>query len=141
MRDLLLDPDTGDLALVGGGALLTAAGEQDTAQALRITLATQRGTYALDLRAGVPWIGEVLGRPRSAVRIAALLAEVVARAPGVVRIVESTGRIDAAQRAYVGTIIALVRDGAGNVQRATLSVTQPNDDGTLVLLLAPSGGF
>jgi len=139
MRDIRL-ADDGDLQLFGGDAVTTAPGLDDTAQAIRVILATQRGEYTLDLAAGVPWREQVLGKPRRAELIAALLASIVSTAPGVIRVERSVGQIDRASRLYTGDMIILVRAADDAVLRAAAAL-QEDADGTMALLLAPTGGY
>ena len=54
VRDIRLDPSTGDLDLTGGGALVS---DQDAiAQEIRVRLHTFAGEYFLDTTRGIPWL-------------------------------------------------------------------------------------
>lgn len=55
MRDLLLDPVTGDLMLVDGELVLTRTPEELIRQQLQVTLRTYRGEWKYDINQGVPW--------------------------------------------------------------------------------------
>lgn len=82
MRDLALDPATGDLAISGGRIRLTAPGAESVSQKLRVRLRLFKGEWHLDASVGVPYYTDVLGRhPLSAVE--ALLRRAIVTCPGV----------------------------------------------------------
>lgn len=82
MRDLALDPATGDLAISGGRLRLTEPGAESVAQKLRVRLRLFRGEWFMDTSVGVPYYTDVLGRhPLSAVE--ALLRQAIVTCPGV----------------------------------------------------------
>ena len=82
MRDLALDPATGDLAISGGRLRLTELGAESVAQKLRVRLRLFRGEWFMDTSVGVPYYTDVLGRhPLSAVE--ALLRQAIVTCPGV----------------------------------------------------------
>ena len=80
MRDLALDPATGDLALSAGAARLTS-GVEAKAQRLRLRLSLRRGEYILDRRAGLPYLTQILGKG-TASTAEVLLRRAVATSPG-----------------------------------------------------------
>lgn len=83
MRDVALDPATGDLLLEGGAARLTAPGAESVAQRLRLRLALWRGEYPLDEGVGIPY-AQLLGRKGDApATLEARLREAAATCPGV----------------------------------------------------------
>lgn len=56
MSDLYLDPDTGDLSIVGGD-LVAIVNKQDAAlQSVRMILNTYKGEWFRNILFGVPWI-------------------------------------------------------------------------------------
>lgn len=55
MRDLLLDPVTGDLMIVDGDLALTQTQDELIRQQLQVTLRTYRGEWKYDINHGVPW--------------------------------------------------------------------------------------
>lgn len=82
MRDLALDPVTGDLALSRGDLRLTEPGAESVGQGLRIRLRFIQGEWHLDTRVGVPIYTDVMGRqPAGAVE--ALYRRIITTAPGV----------------------------------------------------------
>lgn len=82
MRDLCLNPATGDLLIESRALRLTVDGAEAVAQKLRVRLRLFQGEYPLDTRVGVPWYTDILGRhPRATVE--AILRRVIATCPGV----------------------------------------------------------
>lgn len=82
MRDLALDPETGDLLLANGAARLTVPGVEATRQRLLLRLATWRGEYELDTRVGIPY-STLLGRKGATALLASTLRTAAATCPGV----------------------------------------------------------
>jgi hypothetical protein len=139
MTDLKLD-GAGDVVLLGGDLTLTAAGLEDTTQRVRCRLDIQRGSWELDLRLGVPWLDEVLGRPRTEPEVTALIVQAIATTPGVLRVDSIRGQLNRTTRAYTLSVTALVADAQGGVTpvRLELDATDPE---TLSLVLYPQGGY
>ena len=84
MRDLALDPATGDLALSAGAARLTS-GAEAKAQRLRLRLSLWRGEYVLDRRAGIPYLDQILGKGTT-VGAEVILRRAVTTSPGIASI-------------------------------------------------------
>lgn len=82
MRDLALDPVTGDLVISARGLRLTATGAEALAQKLRARLSLFKGEWFLDTRVGVPYYTDVFGQ-RSHSAVEALLRRVILTCPGV----------------------------------------------------------
>lgn len=82
MRDLALDPATGDLAILGGRLRLTEPGAESVAQKLRVRLRLFKGEWHLDASVGVPYYTDVLGR-HSTAAVEALLRRAIVTCPGV----------------------------------------------------------
>lgn len=83
MRDLALDPVTGDLLVQSGRArLTTSVNAEDVIQRITIRLRLWQGEYCLDTNAGVPYI-QVLGVKGAEDRIARMIRKVVETTPGV----------------------------------------------------------
>lgn len=82
MRDLALDPATGDLDLTGRRLRLTEPGAESVAQKLRVRLRLFKGEWHLDTSVGVPYYTDVLGR-QSQTAVEALLRRVIVTCPGV----------------------------------------------------------
>ena len=81
MRDIALDPATGDLALDAGAARLTS-GVESKAQRLKLRLQLHRGEYRLDVRQGIPYLTAIVGKGTRAVA-ETILRRAVATSPGV----------------------------------------------------------
>lgn len=109
MRDLALDPLTGDLAVTGHALALTS-GAEAVAQRLRLRLALWRGEYILDQGVGIPY-GALLGRKGAAPRLLeAHLREASATCPGVDVLTEFALTIDTNRHAAVA-LTARAADG------------------------------
>lgn len=74
----------GDLALTDAGDLLLVQGAHAVAQAIRVTLETQRGAWFLDTSLGVDWAGVVF---RPGAGDAEIAAEILTAILGVVGVV------------------------------------------------------
>jgi hypothetical protein len=81
MRDLAIDPVTGDLALDAGQVHLTA-GREAVAQRLYLRLGIWRGEYVFDRRVGLPYRA-FLGRKGVQRSLEAILRRAIVTAPGV----------------------------------------------------------
>jgi hypothetical protein len=84
VRDLALDPATGDLALDAGAARLTSGGEAK-AQRLRLRLSLWRNEYVLDRRQGIPYVDRILGKGTTAAA-EVILRRAAATSPGIASI-------------------------------------------------------
>lgn len=137
IRDLLLD-ETGDLAWLGGDLTLTQPGVQDTAQRVLCALELHLGEYQLDITAGVPYRTQLLIKNPNLTAINALLREAIESVPGVVRVERLDLTVSPARELTVRGVALLAR-ADGEAARVELAGEQ--DDGTLTLLLQPSGGY
>lgn len=100
MRDLALDPVTGDLALSAGKAALTSGGDA-VAQRLRLRLALWRGEYVLDQGVGIPYV-DLLGRKGGApALLESYLRQAAASCPGVDALEAFTLALGSDRRAVV----------------------------------------
>jgi len=81
MRDLLLDPVTGDLDLTGHKLSLTSA-DVAVAQRLRVRLRLLLREYILDEQVGTPYLA-LLGRKGALPRLDAMLRRTISTCPGV----------------------------------------------------------
>ena len=82
MRDLALDPVTGDLVLTAGRLRLTEPGPESVAQRLRLRLKLWRGEWFDDQTVGIPYLTLVFGKvPQS--QVEALLRAAILSCPGV----------------------------------------------------------
>lgn len=108
MRDLALDPATGDLALDAGRASLTA-GVAAKAQRLRLRLLLQRGEYRLDLRQGIPYLSTIFGKGTRAIA-ETILRRAVSTSPGIASIEQWSFELGADRHAQL-TLRARTVDG------------------------------
>ena len=83
-RDLLLGPD-GDLAF-SAGDLVLVRGTQAIAQEISIRLKFFLGEWFLDILAGVDYLNQVHTKPPDLARAANVLAQEIAKVPGVARV-------------------------------------------------------
>lgn len=140
MTDLLLNAD-GDVVLTGG-ELELVSGVADVVQRVRCRLDLLKGSWPLDVTLGIPWLDEVLGRPRQKAAIDSILRLALARTPGVLRVERLDSTLDRATRHYEATIIALIDDGSGQAVEVTAGlVTDDNGGATLAMLMMPQGGY
>lgn len=100
MRDLALDPATGDLLIESRALRLTVDGAEAVAQKLRVRLRLFQGEYVLDTRVGVPWYTDILGR-HSRATVEAILRRVIATCPGVDALESFTLAINSARVASI----------------------------------------
>jgi hypothetical protein len=115
VRDVALDPATGDLLLESGRARLTAPGAESVAQRLRLRLALWRGEYPLDETVGIPY-AQLLGRKGDApATLEAILRQAAASCPGV-------------------TALTSFQLSVGPDRAATISLTATATDGQPVVL-------
>jgi hypothetical protein len=93
VRDLALDPSTGDLAFTRGAdglrrASLTTVGGSAVRQKLHLRLGLIAGEYPFDTGAGIPLFTQVLGKASGAAVAESVYRRAVATCPGV-RSIES----------------------------------------------------
>lgn len=81
MRDLALDPVTGDLVLTAG-RLGLVSGVDAVAQRLRNRLRLWRGEWFIDRTVGIPYLTQVLGKAPQQ-QVEALLRAAILSCPGV----------------------------------------------------------
>ena len=109
---LLLDPDTHDLAITPHGHLvLTEDTEKTLAQRIKCRLSQFRGEWFLGRQEGVPYFEEVLKKHPDLGRIRALLLTVVADTDGVKDVLEFTTKLDARSREFLVIFRVLAIDG------------------------------
>lgn len=109
MRDIFLDPDTGDLSIVSGKIRLTTPGVEASAQRLRVRLRLFRGEYVLDRRVGMPY-ADFLGKKGVLRRYDEMLRSAVRTCPGVASLNTFLLTLDADRLATV-TLSASALDG------------------------------
>lgn len=95
-RDLLLTPD-GDLAFVAGDLVLVR-GTQAIAQEIGIRLKFFLGEWFLDILAGVDYLNQVHTKPPDLPRAANVLAQEIAKTPGVAKVETVSPRFFGAER-------------------------------------------
>jgi hypothetical protein len=135
MQDVRLDA-TGDLDLIGGDLVLTS-GAADIAQQARVRLDIQRGTWALDVTAGLDWIGQILTRV-SDEQIALLITQELLRVERIVQVRRVRVTRGAGRHIRVDAVCRIVEDERTIERTLALEV---GDDGLLQLVLEPTGGF
>lgn len=91
MRDLALDPSTGDLALTRGSdglrrAALTTPGGSAVRQKLYLRLGLVAGEYPFDAGVGIPLFSSVLGKASGASVAEGVYRRAIATCPGVLGI-------------------------------------------------------
>lgn len=84
-RDLLIDPDTGDLALTDGAATW-ATGDALVRQRVAIRLRTEVGEWAYDTAMGLPYRREILVKNPDTRLIRGRIVAEVARTAGVLSV-------------------------------------------------------
>jgi hypothetical protein len=87
VRDLAIDPISGDLSVVNGAASLTS-GAQAVAQRLKIRLGLWQGEYQLDQRVGIPYASllgtkDTVARPGGPARLESILRAAARSCPGI----------------------------------------------------------
>lgn len=116
MIDIRLNPGNWDLDLEGGDLVLIQEHEE-TVQHIRQRLLMFQGEWFLDLEDGLPWLEEILGKPREMAMVEALLKERIQGSPGVEELTafgleevpgaERTVRVDFTVRLADGEILQL----------------------------------
>jgi hypothetical protein len=95
------NPVLRDLHLVGGDAEILGEGDEleATAQEVGSRLLLFRGSYFLDLREGVPWYQEILGKGASTPRIREILRQTIQGHPAVADVLSVDVGLDRTTRA------------------------------------------
>lgn len=79
MRDIALDPETGDIKI----PLQLVEGAECLAQQLRIRFRFLKGDWFLNLEEGIPYLEDILGKKTEVEQVSALFRLVVETTPGV----------------------------------------------------------
>lgn len=99
MKDIALDPTTGDL-LLEHFDLKLVDGRDQIAQNLAIRLRFILGEWFLDINAGVPYYDDFFIKAPNQIRIESLLKEEILDTPGIDQILSFTSNFDAQKRIY-----------------------------------------
>ncbi len=110
MRDIALDPVTGDLDLSSGGLRLTEPGAESVAQRLRIRLKLWLGEYLLDTRQGIPYQRLLGSKEDGPGGLEAVLREAVLTCPGISSLESWSYELTSAREAIVA-FVARMTDG------------------------------
>lgn len=86
IRDFLLDPATGDLAVVNGDFAVVADAEA-VPQGIQIRVKFFLGEYWLDESIGIDWLGQILIKNPNPNTVRELIRQAVADTPDVVEVV------------------------------------------------------
>ncbi len=106
MRDVYLDPVSGDLGLAAGRLRMTRVGAESYAQRLRIRLRRWRGEYLLNILEGMPYASvlgtkPVAGRAGGPAALAGVVREAILSSPGIQSLETFATTIDARRRALI----------------------------------------
>lgn len=134
--DLALDPETGDLVLDGDLELVgdDVAGVR---QWLAIALDTQRGEYALDLDAGLPYLDEILVKAPKLQIIRQIFRAAILACPYVEEVLDLTLTLIEGTLALGFTAVVRFPEEEAAVVDASATFEQ----GELMQLIFPDGGF
>lgn len=111
--DLLLDPDTGDLALEYGD-LVVSSGSDAVLQSIRQRLGFFKGEWFADENIGVPYWDSILIKNPSLPAIRELFRQEILNSPG------------------VASVESISLDYTGTTRSLALSFTATADDGSLL---------
>jgi len=100
MRDIYIDPVTGDLGISGGKMRLTEPGGEASSQRLRVRLRQWRGDYILDLRVGMPYV-DYLGQKAVERRFREMLRRSVVTCPGIASLDSFALTVESDRTAFV----------------------------------------
>jgi hypothetical protein len=112
VRDLALDPTTGDLAL-SGHALQLTSGKDAVAQKLRVRLRLFLGEWALDTSVGIPYYRDVFTKGVTQSGLQSLFSRAIRSCPGVDALVSLAANVDTATRS--STVSFAVRTTEGDI--------------------------
>lgn len=101
MRDLAVDPTSGDLVVTGD--VHAVSGRQAVAQAIGIRLKTYRGEWFLDTARGVPWFDEIMSKDPNLVATGETLRREVSGTAGVLEVVAFSVALDRTTRTLSGS--------------------------------------
>lgn len=110
MRDLKIDPATGDLVLVNGD-LVFVEGDEEILQSIRIRLQLFAGEWFLDNRLGVPYFETVLVKNPDLPAIQGLLRSVILDTVGMGSLTYYSQEWDHATRKLTVTFRGTTADG------------------------------
>jgi hypothetical protein len=99
MKDIALDPTTGDL-LLENFDLQLVEGRDQIAQNLAIRLRFILGEWFLDITAGVPYYDDFFIKAPNQIRIESVLKEEILDTAGIDQILSFTSNFDAQRRIY-----------------------------------------
>lgn len=99
MKDIALDPTTGDLLLENFDLQLVEGCDQ-IAQNLAIRLRFILGEWFLDITVGVPYYDDFFIKAPNQIRIESVLKEEILDTPGIDQILSFTSNFDAQRRIY-----------------------------------------
>lgn len=99
MKDIALDPTTGDL-LLENFDLQLVEGRDQIAQNLAIRLRFILGEWFLDITAGVPYYDDFFIKAPNQIRIESVLKEEILDTPGIDQILSFTSTFNAQRRIY-----------------------------------------
>lgn len=142
MSDILLDPSTGDIAMVGCSPKLTTNLAELVTQRLYIRLNTFLGEWFYNVEVGVPYFEEVLTRRFDKSLVDSLLRSVILETEDVVNIVKFEGVFIPELRTYkinyAVEIDSSIASGAAN--KADVHFIQGNIIDNLSNSIVLSGG-
>ena len=99
MKDIALDPTTGDL-LLENFDLQLVEGRDQIAQNLAIRLRFILGEWFLDITAGVPYYDDFFIKAPNQIRIESVLKEEILDTPGIYQILSFNSSFNALRRIY-----------------------------------------
>jgi hypothetical protein len=97
VRDLQLDPVTGDLD-VSGGKLKLTSGANRTRQRLYLRLGMVKGTWFLDASVGIPLHDKVLGKFSTLTVVESIYRRAITTCPGIASLTSFSVTLDAQRR-------------------------------------------
>lgn len=110
MRNIQINPETGDLAIVAGNlGIVTEAAA--IAQAIRCRLLLFLGEWFLDTRQGVPYFQRVLVKNPDLPLVASTVRTAILGTPGVARLTQYSQAYDSATRRLTVAFTAVTDDG------------------------------
>ena len=111
LRELALDPLTGDL-LIQNGELVILEGAEALAQRIAVRCKTFLGEWVFDTTLGTPWFQNILGTRRREALVQQILRKRVADTEGVAGVLELQVNINTSNRLATVTGRVLAEDGS-----------------------------